>query len=213
MRWVLAGLAFSWVVAVPAAAQRADGVQAGVRRPAADTARLPAAPGVPSDSVDQPRPPISPRRAFFSSLLVPGAGQSALDRPYAGGVFLLVEAVSLAMIHRGGEDLRLARRFARDSMPLTYETDPVTGIVARDSLNNPIVLTWERSRYGRSILRSRRLQVEDWLAVLFFNHLFAGADAYVAAQLWDLPDKVAIKQTPFGPAIAATLRFGRAPRR
>ena len=54
-------------------------------------------------------------------------------------------------------------------------------------------------------VRARRTHYEDWLAVLVFNHLIAGADAYVAAQLWDLPDKVAIRQTPFGPAIAATL--------
>jgi hypothetical protein len=197
------------IAAAPAAAQRANGVRAGVTRPVADSV----AAAAPQDSSEVPRPPISPRRAFFASLLLPGAGQSALDRPYAGGVFLLVEAASLAMVHRGGEDLRLARRFARDSMPLTYQTDAATGLVTRDSLGNPVVATWQRSRYGSAILRSRRLQVEDWLAVLFFNHLFAGADAYVAAQLWDLPDKVAIRQTPFGPAIAATLRFGRAPRR
>ena len=39
-------------------------------------------------------------------------------------------------------------------------------------------------------MRTRRLHYEDWLAVLVFNHLIAGADAYVAAQLWDLPGKV-----------------------
>ncbi len=51
------------------------------------------------------------------------------------------------------------------------------------------------------------------MAVLIFNHLFAGADAYVAAQLWDLPGKVALRQLPFGPAIALTMPVGRAPRR
>ncbi len=189
-------------------AQVREGTRVGVTRPGADSMDLRAA-LQPSDA----GPPITPGRAFLASFLFPGAGQSALDRPYAGGVFLLVEAVSLVMVHRGGEDLRLARRFARDSMPLSYQTDPVTGVVARDSLGNAIVSAWQTSPYGPGIVRSRRLQVEDWLAVLFFNHLFSGADAYVAAQLWDLPDKVAIKQTPFGPAIAATLRFGRAPRR
>lgn len=160
-----------------------------------------------------PRAPISPGRAFFSSLVVPGSGQAALDRPYAGGVFLLVEAISLSMLHRAGEDLRLARHFARDSVPLTYQTDPVTGVVAVDGDGAPIVATWQAPRYGTGIVRSRRLQVEDWLAALFFNHLFAGADAYVAAQLWDLPGMIGLKQTPFGPAIAATLRFGRPARR
>lgn len=208
------------LVAVPLAAQETGGTRVGVERPT--PARTPAVrtpavrSGTPQDTAGLPQiptPPITPRRAFFSSLLVPGSGQAALDRPYAGGVFLLVEALSLTMLHRAGEDMRLARRFARDSIPLTYHTDPVTGVVARDSLGMPTVATWQVSRYAGEVVRSRRLQVEDWLAVLFFNHLFAGADAYVAAQLWDLPDMIGMRQTPFGPAIAATLRFGRAPKR
>lgn len=188
-------------------AQVRDGGRAGVSRPAAS------APDTLGGADSTPRPPITPGRAFFSSLLIPGSGQAALDRPYAGGVFLLVEALSLSMLHRAGEDLRLARRFARDSVPLTYQTDPVTGVVDRDSLGAPIVASWRVPRFGNGIVRSRRLQVEDWLAVLFFNHLFSGADAYVAAQLWDLPGMIGLQQTPLGPALAATLRFGRAPRR
>lgn len=199
--WALVALL---ILAPALAAQVQDGGRAGVSRPAAaDTVVGP----------DAPRAPISPGRAFFSSLLIPGSGQAALDRPYAGGVFLLVEAISLSMLHRAGEDLHLARRFARDSVPLTYQTDPVTGVVAVDGDGAPVVATWQVSRYGRGIVRSRRLQVEDWMALLFFNHLFAGADAYVAAQLWDLPEMIGLRQTPFGPAIAATLRFGRPARR
>lgn len=200
------GVVVFLLVAPALPAQVRDGGRAGVSRPAVATADT-----LLAD--DAPRPPITPGRAFFSSLLIPGSGQAALDRPYAGGVFLLVEAISLSMLHRAGEDLRLARRFARDSVPLTYDVDPVTGVVARDSLGAPIVATWQVPRYANGIVRSRRLQLEDWLAVLFFNHLFSGADAYVAAQLWDLPGMIGLQQTPLGPALAATLRFGRAPRR
>lgn len=203
------------LVAVPLTAQGTGGMRVGVERPA-DAVTPAVRSGTPQDTagrLQRPTPPITPRRAFFSSLMIPGSGQAALDRPYAGGVFLLVEALSLTMLHRAGEDLRLARRFARDSIPLTYQTDPVTGAVARDSLGLPTVATWQVSRYAGEIVRSRRLQVEDWLAVLFFNHLFAGADAYVAAQLWDLPEMIGLRQTPCGPAIAASLRFGRAPKR
>ena len=98
-------------------------------------------------------------------------------------------------------------------MPRTYQLDASTGLAARDTLGLPIVTAWDVPRYTEAFVRTRRLHLEDWMAVLIFNHLFAGADAYVAAQLWDLPEKVAIRQTPFGPAIAATFRFGRAPRR
>jgi hypothetical protein len=177
--------------AAPLAAQSAVEARAGVSRPA-----------------------ISPGRAFLSSLLVPGTGQSALDRPYAGGVFVLVEVLSLTMMHRAAEDLSLARRFSRDSLPLAYQTDPVTGIVALDSLGNPVVSSWQSSKYSRGIVRARRLHLEDWVAVLFFNHLFSGADAYVAAHLWDLPEKVSVMRTPDGrTVVGATLRFGRPPRR
>jgi hypothetical protein len=191
----------------PVYAQSVEGARAGIERPAADAVLPPQ---------DRPPavlegPPITPRRAFFSSLLLPGAGQARLDRPYAGGVFLLIEAISLTLMHRSAEDLRLARRFRGDSMPARYQVDPVTGLVARDAAGAPIVAAWETPRYTDNWVRTRRLHLEDWTAVLIFNHLFAGADAFVAAQLWDLPDKVAIRQTPFGPAIAATFRFGRPP--
>jgi hypothetical protein len=196
-----------WLLgAGPLVAQSAGGMRVGVERSTVTR-------GDTADVRARPRPPIAPGRAFLSSLIVPGSGQAALDRPYAGGVFLLVEALSLTMLHRAGEDLHLARRFARDSIPLTYQTDPSTGVVSRDSLGLPLVATWQVSRFAGEIVRSRRLQVEDWLAVLFFNHLFAGADAYVAAQLWDLPEMIGMRQTPFGPALGARLRFGRAPKR
>lgn len=195
---------------VPLRAQLAGGTRVGVVR------TPPNRPGVSDTIVGQiveAGAPITPRRAFLSSLLVPGTGQAALDRPYAGGVFMLVEAITLTMMHRSAEDARLARSFARDSTPATYNVDPLTGLVARDSLGNPIVATWQQSRYGQAITRSRRLHLEDWVAVLFFNHLFSGADAYVAALLWDLPERVSLVRTPMGPAISTRFWFGRPTRR
>lgn len=196
--------------AVSLDAQAAGGTRVGVvrspqeRPPSSDTI---------VGQIIEPGAPITPRRAFFSSLLVPGTGQAALDRRYAGGVFMLVEAIALTMMHRSAEDARLARGFARDSVPLTYETNPVSGVVTRDSLGAPIVTAWLPSRYDEGIARARRLHLEDWVAVLFFNHLFSGADAYVAALLWDLPDKVSLVQTPVGPALSTRVWFGRPRRR
>lgn len=186
------------------AAQDVAGRRVGLERPDSGNVSAESAPL---------RPPVSPRRAFLTSLILPGAGQARLDRPVAGGVFLLIEAAALTLRHRSAEDLRLARSFSRDSTPLTYQVDPATGIVARDLDGNPVVATWERSRYSEAWVRTRRLHVEDWTAVLIFNHLFAGADAFVAAQLWDIPEKVGVRNTPFGPALVATFSFGRAPRR
>lgn len=195
------GIAPAWHA--PLAAQQVDSARSGIRTPAPSAATT----RIQATRRDSLGPPISPRRAFLYSFLLPGAGQARLDRSYAGGMFFLIEAAAVVLVHRSAEDLRIARRFAGDSTPLTFRIDAVTGQVARDPDGAPIVETWSRPRYDRDWVRTRKLHYEDWLAVLFFNHLFAGADAFVAAQLWDLPTKVAIRQTPFGPLLAATFSF------
>lgn len=186
-------------------AQQADSARAGVTRgePRQEVrdARV-----LVRDSVGL-RPPITPRRAFLYSFILPGAGQARLDRAYAGGMFIVIEAAALTLLHRSAEDLRIARSFSRDSVPLRFQVDPVTGIVARDADGNAVVAEWSSPRYDSDWVRTRRLHYEDWLAVLFFNHLFAGADAFVAAQLWDLDARLGAQQTRFGPAIGATIRF------
>lgn len=161
----------------------------------------------PSDTGSAVRPPVTPRRAFLYSLAVPGAGQAALGRQFWGGAFFLTEGLSLALVYRAAENLRLARQFRADSVPLTYQVDaagqPVLGGDGR-----PAVATWSVSRYSAARVRARRTHYEDWVAVLIFNHLIAGADAYVAAQLWDLPARVGVRTAPDGrPAVAASITF------
>ena len=43
--------------------------------------------------------------------------------------------------------------------------------------------------------------------VVAFNHLFAGADAFVSAQLWDVPVELSAYPRPSGAVFAATIRF------
>ena len=153
------------------------------------------------------KPPVTPRRAFLYSLAVPGAGQAALGRQFWGGAFFLAEGLSLALVYRTAEELRLARQFRADSVPLTYKVDdagqPVLGSDGRPSVD-----TWSVSRYSAARVRARRTHYEDWVAVLIFNHLIAGADAYVAAHLWDLPARVGVRAAPDGrPAVVASLKF------
>lgn len=166
---------------------------AGARAVAADTTTL--------------RPPVTARRAFLYSLAVPGAGQAALGRHFWGGAFFLAEGLSLALVYRSAEDLRLARQFRADSIPESFQVgadgQPVLGSDGR-----PVVATWTVSRYSAARVRARRTHYEDWLAVVIFNHLIAGADAYVAAQLWDLPARVGVRAAPDGrPALVASLKF------
>lgn len=153
------------------------------------------------------RPPVTPRRAFLYSLAVPGAGQAALGRQFWGGAFFLSEGLALALVYRSAESLRLARQFRADSVPLTYKVDAAgQPVLAGDG--RPTVETWSVSRYSAARVRARRTHYEDWVAVLIFNHLIAGADAYVAAQLWDLPARVGVRTAPDGrPAVVASLKF------
>jgi hypothetical protein len=150
--------------------------------------------------------PISPRRAFVRSLLIPGYGQIALDRTMAAGVFAFVEVSALGMMRRSALNLRDARA-QPDSVVLTYERDPATGQLVLDAQGRPIPATF-RVRGIDQLIRARRTHYEDWVAVLLFNHLFAAADAYVAAHLWDFPATVAATVTPAREArIAATFTW------
>jgi hypothetical protein len=152
--------------------------------------------------------PITPRRAFVYSALIPGMGQAALDRKYTGAAFFLIEAMSWALLRRSADDERIAKSFVGDSVPQTYAIDPTTGLATRDAHGNPVVATWAQTRYTPELIRARSLHVEDWVAVILFNHLLSGADAYVAANLWDLPQHLGIRASPVrGGGAALTFSF------
>lgn len=174
-----------------AGAQRADSLQAAAR-----AASTPAPPARPSP--DSLRPPITPRRAFLYSFVLPGYSQSVLGRHKAAALFLTMEAVSVAMIRESGAEIRDARRLGQDSVVVSY--DPTTG--------EP---TWRRGPLTPAIdgdyVRSRRSHLEDWVAILVANHLFAGADAYVAANLWDLPAQLSVQPTRNGTTVSASLSW------
>ncbi len=188
-------VASALLAASPAAAQVRDTLPAVVR---AETVAA---------EPDLPRPPISPRRAFVTSFLLPGYAQARLDRPTASAVFFGIEAGSLLMLGKSLHDLRVAKRFGVDSVPMTYELDE-SGAVVRDEAGAPVVATWTPGRFPEALVRSRRLQVEDWLAVIVFNHLFAGAEAFVSAHLWDVPAALSVRPTAAGgTAVSASLRW------
>jgi hypothetical protein len=168
---------------VPADTSRADSVRAA-------GAAAPVAPGPGRDTLAGP--PISPRSAFIRSLLVPGLGQAALERGTAGGIFVSLEALSLLMTIKSKRDLRVARRLEADSV--FFHIDPGGDTVFVPS---PVA--------GR--VRARKQHVEDWLALLIFNHLFAAADAFVAAQLWDVPARVSVQRDGDRTVLTATVRW------
>jgi hypothetical protein len=175
------------LIGVPAVAQRPD--SARVRRQA------PTAPTIP----DSLKPPISPRRAFLYSALLPGYGQAVLGRNKAAAAMLAIEAMAIAMIRESAADVREARRMSGDSVVVTY-VDPSTGVLLVPSSPVP-------RRFDPQYVHVRQSHVEDWVAFLFANHLFSGADAFVAANLWELPAELSVRVAPGGATVGATLTW------
>lgn len=176
---------------------RAQGAPATMRRDSTvvDTADRRPVRRIPSSIPDSLlRPPISPKAAFLRSLVLPGWGQSSLRRSTAATVFSGAEVGSIYMVAKSRADLRQARALrGRDSISVG---DPSLG----ETVTRIPAVT-------DALINARRLHLEDWLAVLIFNHLISGADAYVAANLWDLPARVSIRHTPAGTGIGAQFRW------
>jgi hypothetical protein len=61
-------------------------------------------------------------------------------------------------------------------------------------------------------LDNKRAEVEDWLVLVIFNHLVAGAEAYVSAHLWDFPADLAARALPGGSVgVGFDIRLGKNP--
>ena len=166
-----------------ALSQRADSARVGARPPAIDTVSRPT-----------PKPPLTPRRAFLYSLLLPGYGQSILGRPTAGAIFVLSEAIAIAMLRESKADLEEARRLRTDSLV----------VIGFQADGTPIKAP---SPYTNGLIDVRRGHVEDWVAFIVANHLFAGADAYVGAHLWDLPTQMSVRQIDGRTFLAARITW------
>ena len=57
-------------------------------------------------------------------------------------------------------------------------------------------LTFARTR-GKYV-KSHTQEQQDWVTLLVFNHLMAGAEAYVSAHLWDFPAGLELQRMPDG---------------
>ena len=188
-------------LAPPAVAQQRDSARAGIAPQPGQTQQ-------PTARDTTNKPPLSPRRAFLTSLLLPGYAQTVLGRSKAAMLFAVVEVGSLGMARKAAQDLADAKGLPRDSVVATYKIDPATGLAIIDPKTGlPEPDTYIASRYTDDRIKARRTHYEDWLALLVFNHLFAGADAYVAANLWDFKANIGVVASPRAAGIYASVRF------
>jgi hypothetical protein len=190
----LLGCVLVMPVGFPLAAQQRDSVSA---KPVSPVVVPPAAVMAPLTQRGRFTPPLTPKQAFIYSAVLPGFGQSRLDRGTSGALFASIELAAIVMMRRSQMDLREARRYRIDTLPDQYVVQGET-VVKNGLFTNGITL---------DLVRTRRLHVEDWMAVVAFNHLFAGADAFVSAQLWDVPVELAAYPHASGAVFAATIRF------
>jgi hypothetical protein len=163
--------------AAPARAQVTDSLRLGDRQ------RQPA----PRDSATR-RPPvtdslqkryrISPRGAFFRSLVLPGWGQSSIGAPGRGAVYFALESGSLWMVYKADQKLQEAKRLE-------------TARHADGSL---------AEGQSSGLVRARRNEREDWITLSVFWFFFSGADAFVSAQLRDFDTHVDVQPAREGGA-------------
>ena len=190
----------------PFCPQSAEGQQRDSAR--AGIATRQSQPSQPATSDTTRKPPMSPRRAFLTSLVLPGYAQTVFGRDRAALLFTVIEIGALGMARKAALDLAEAKGLPHDSVVTSYQIDPSTGLAALDPKTGlPIPETWETSRYTAARIKARRTHYEDWIAAIIFNHLFAGADAYVAANLWDFRTNIGVKATPRSGAIYASVRL------
>lgn len=144
------------------------------------------------------KPPIAPRRAMLLSLLLPGYSQARLSHPTSSVVFATAEVLFIGMARKSALDLREAKAARRDSVATSFTVDPKTGIVTPTAyVRSPL-----NARIG-----ARHTHYEDWIAAIIFNHIISGADAYVAANLWDFKANVALNPGTHSASFGGSLAF------
>lgn len=142
--------------------------------------RVPAPGAMPGDSADTVTvdpfrfdPPVSPLGAMGRSLLLPGWGQSVMNRRATGAFFVFWEGISLAMTLKSHHQLQYMKRVEHEAV------------------------------------EAKRQEYEDWLVLLVFNHLVAGAEAFVSAYLWDFPEEIHFQAGPSSVGVRGVIPLRR----
>jgi hypothetical protein len=152
------------------------------------------------------RVPISPGSAFLKSFLAPGLGQMNLGRKKAATIFIVSEVGTVGMSVKSWSDLDKAKKARADTVGTPVVDDAGNPVI--DSVTHQPKITYApRNQNIADRVRARRTHLEDWLAAVIFNHLFAGADAFVAANLADFDANVQANYTDRTVRVAARIAW------
>lgn len=163
---------------------------------------------------------VSPGKAFYRSLLIPGWGQASVGAYLRGGTFFAVQTGSAYMLLKTLARLAEAHNF--EKRRVSAAQDSLRALMAEDSLANerlsdPDVFNAAvDSTPGvariRRLIDSRENQRQDWITYTLVSTLASGVDAFVAAHLADMPGRIEIEPRATG-GIQVQLRVptGRKP--
>jgi hypothetical protein len=164
---------------------------------------------------------MTPGKAFYRSLLVPGWGQASVGAHVRGGTFFALQTSSAYMMLKTMARLGEARQI--EDRRVAAASDSIRGLMARDTMLNrvfsdPTVFTaaidsTASVRRARGLVRSRKSQRQDWVTYTIVFTLASGVDAFVAAHLADFPATIqAIPRGTSGAALQLTVPLGKNPR-
>jgi hypothetical protein len=105
-------------------------------------------------------------------------------------MFVGAEVGSFLMVAKSKHDLDQATA-ARDSVP-TPVTDAGGNPVIDPTTGQQKIEYKPKNKNLADRIKARRTHLEDWIAAIVFNHLFSGADAWVAANLADFDANVKV---------------------
>jgi hypothetical protein len=184
---------------VPDSTLTSPGAKTLCKPPAREVQRPPSVPRVViAGEIQKPLPecrvPLSPRAALVRSLLLPGLAQYQLYRPKAAGLFVATELGAIGMAIKSKSDLDKATAARRDTtIEIVKDANGQTVIDPATGLPKTVGVPKNKNLSDR--VKARRTHLEDWLAAIVFNHLFSGADAWVAANLADFNTNVNVTST------------------
>jgi hypothetical protein len=177
---------------------------------------------LPADSLGRAGPDsvrrITPGKAFYRSLLIPGWGQASVGAYVRGGTFFALQSASAYMLLKtmsrlaDAQDMEPRRvAVATDSLLELSRETPADSIRLSDPVRfQAAVDSAPGVRQVRNLIETRKQQRQDWITYTLVFTLASGVDAFVAAHLANFPGSIdATPRVGGGANLEVRLPLGR----